>query len=137
MRDHFTVCLVDDDPSVLKATSRLLTSAGWKAEPFSDPVAFLQYAEASRPHLAVLDIWMPAMNGLQVQDRLRSVSPDTHVIVLTSKDDPSVRSRAVAAGALAFFLKPAPDDEFLKEIESVYWKTNGAGQRSLGIEQTA
>src|SRR3954447_6700067 len=118
--DHdLRVCLVDDDPSVLKATGRLLSSAGWKTEPFTDPVVFLRYAEASHPPLVVLDIWMPVMSGLEVQAKLRSVSPSTQVVVLTSKDDPSVRSEALAAGAAAFFLKPPPDDEFLERIDSI------------------
>ena len=68
------------------------------------------------------------MNGLEVQRRLRSVSPGTRVIVLTSKDDPSVRAKALAAGASAFFLKPAPDEEFLGEIESICRKMNGRSQ---------
>lgn len=113
------ICLVDDDPSVLKATGRLISSAGWKVELFCDPPAFLRYAEDARPPLVILDIWMPVMSGLEVQAQLRSVSPDTRVIVLTSKDDPSIRSKALAAGASAFFLKPAPDDEFLREIQSI------------------
>jgi two-component system response regulator HydG len=113
-----TICLVDDDPSVLKATSRLLVSSGWTVESFLDPVEFLRYAETSQPRLVVIDILMPIMNGLEVQSRLRTVSPSTRVIVLTSKDDPSVRSKATAGGASAFFLKPVDDDEFLAGIES-------------------
>ena len=114
-----TICLVDDDPSVLKATSRLLASSGWNVEPFLDPIVFLRFAEIHRPRLVVLDILMPVMNGLEVQTRLRAVSPSTRVIILTSKDDPAVRSKAMAAGATAFFLKPVDDDEFLAGIESV------------------
>jgi FixJ family two-component response regulator len=114
-----TVCLVDDDPSVLKATGRLLSSAGWKTESFTDPVAFLRYAEDSRPPVVVLDIWMPRMTGLEVQAKLRCVSPATRVIVLTSKDDPCVRSKALEGGASAFFLKPPSDEEFLNRIDSI------------------
>src|SRR4051812_25024519 len=126
--DHkLTVCLVDDDPSVLKATGRLLSSAGWNTKSFTDPTAFLRYAEVSRPHLVVLDIWMPEMSGLEVQERLRSISPCTQVVVLTSKDDPMVRSRALAAGAAGFFLKPASDDEFLERIESICEDVDGNG----------
>ena len=113
------VCLVDDDPSLLKATARLLSSAGWKTTSFTDPAEFLRYAEAGRPPVVVLDILMPAMSGLEVQSRLRSISPDTRVVILTSKDDPIVRSKALAAGASAFFLKPPPDGEFLREIETI------------------
>jgi two-component system response regulator HydG len=119
--------LVDDDPSVLKATGRLLSSAGWKMELFNDPIAFLQYAETHRPPLVVLDILMPVMNGLEVQTRLRSLSPSTRVIVLTSKDDPSVRSKAMDGGASAFFLKPVGDEEFLAGVESAVSK-NLAGR---------
>ena len=117
-----TVCLVDDDASVLKATSRLLASSGWKVESFLDPIVFLRYAEASKPRIAVLDVIMPIMNGLEVQTQLRTVSPSTRVIILTSKDDPSVRSKAMAAGATGFFLKPVDDDEFLAGIESAVAK---------------
>lgn len=113
-----TVCLVDDDPSVLKATGRLLSSAGWKVEAFSDPREFLRYAEVNHPKVVVLDILMPIMNGLEVQSRLRQLSPSSRVVVLTSKDDPSVRSRAMDTGASSFFLKPVDDAAFLAGIES-------------------
>ena len=113
-----TICLVDDDPSVLKATSRLLSFGGWKIESFSDPTAFLCYAQTHRPEVVVLDIWMPVMDGLEVQRRLRTLSPSTRVIVLTSNDDPAVRSKAMDAGARAFILKTEGHDEFLAAIES-------------------
>ena len=117
-RKASVVCVLDDDPSVLKAACRLLDSAGWKVEPFNDPIAFLEYATIRHPRLAVIDIVMPAMNGLEVQTRLRSVSPSTRVIILTSKDDPLVRSRAMESGASAFFLKCAGNEKLLAGIAS-------------------
>jgi DNA-binding response OmpR family regulator len=80
---------------------------------------FLNYAATHRPRLAVLDVCMPPMHGLEVQRRLRGISPDTKVIILTSKDDPVVRSQALLAGAISFFTKPIAEDEFLSEIEAV------------------
>jgi len=115
-----TVCLLDDDQSVVKATSRLLSSAGWKVESFTDPVEFLRHAETCRPEVVVLDILMPAMNGLEVQKRLRTISPSSRVVVLTSKDDASVRAEAIRCGAAGFFIKPVNDDEFLAGIESAF-----------------
>ena len=112
------ICLLDDDPSVLKSTGRLLSSAGWLVQPFEDPLSFLDYAQINRPRLAVIDIAMPQMNGLEVQQRLREVSPATRVFVHTANDDPVIRSRAVSAGAEGFFVKPVEDDEFLSRIES-------------------
>ena len=116
------VCLLDDDPSVLKATSRLLSSSGWKVESFTDPVAFLLYARKHRPSVAIIDIMMPVMNGLEVQTRLHNISPATRVIVLTGKDDPAIRSKAMNAGASGFLLKPLRDPEFLAGIESAVSK---------------
>jgi FixJ family two-component response regulator len=117
------ICLLDDDPSILKATSRLLSSAGWKVESFTDPIAFLSYAQRHRPRVAVIDIWMPVMNGLQVQTRLRHLSPGTRVIVLTGKDDQVIRSNAMSAGASGFFFKPVRSEEFLAGIQSAFSKT--------------
>ena len=117
-----TVCILDDDPSVLKATSRLLRSAGLGAETFSDPYPFLHFAETHHPSVAVVDIIMPLMSGLEVQNRLRKVCPSTRVIILTSKDDPSVRSQALEGGAFAFFLKPVDDEKFLAGIQEAVSK---------------
>jgi FixJ family two-component response regulator len=118
--NHSALWLLDDEPSSLKATQRLLNSVGWEAEVFTDPSFFLQQAKRRFPRLAVIDMWMPLMHGLEVQERLREVSPATRVIVLTGKDDPRVRSRALEAGAVAFFFKPVSSDDFLATIRSAF-----------------
>ena len=110
------ICLLDDDPSVLKAVARLLSSAGWQVEQFSDPEKFLEYAKIHRAPVAVIDVWMPLLNGLEVQSRLREISPSTRVIIFTGKDDPRVRSTALNAGASAFLTKPFDDEELLTAI---------------------
>jgi FixJ family two-component response regulator len=101
---------------VLKGLNRLLMSAGWHAEQFSDPEKFLLYAKTHRTPVAVIDVWMPLMNGLEVQSRLHEASPSTRVIIFTGKDDSLVRSTALAAGATAFFVKPFDDEEFLTAV---------------------
>jgi len=110
------ICLLDDDPSVLKAVARLLSSAGWQVEQFSDPEKFLEYAKIHRASVAVIDVWMPLLNGLEVQSRLRETSPSTRVIIFTGKDDPRVRSTALNGGASAFLTKPFDDEELLTAI---------------------
>jgi FixJ family two-component response regulator len=114
--DAFVVCLLDDDPSVLKGLGRLLSSADLQEETFSDPEEFLRYARIHRPAVVLLDVCMPQMSGLEVQSRLRGISPSTRVIVFTGKDDPLVRSTALNAGASAFFIKPFDDEELLTAI---------------------
>lgn len=112
----FVVCLLDDDPSVLKGLGRLLSSADMLAERFSDPEEFLLYARTHRPAVALVDVHMPQMNGLEVQSRLREISPSTRIIIFTGKHDPLVRSTALNAGASAFITKPFVDEELLTAV---------------------
>ena len=117
-----TICLLDDDASVLKATGRMLSYAGYRVQSFTDPITFLTYAFDHQPCVAVLDILMPAMNGLEVQRRLRHVSPSTRVIILSSKDDPMERATAMREGASDFFIKGIENKGFLGGIESALSK---------------
>jgi two-component system, LuxR family, response regulator FixJ len=112
----FVVCLLDDDLSVLKGLGRLLSSADLHAETFSDPEVFLCYAQTHRPAVALVDVCMPQMSGLEVQSRLGQISPSTRVIIFTGNDDPLVRSTALNAGASAFLTKPFDDEELLTAI---------------------
>jgi FixJ family two-component response regulator len=123
-KETLAVYLLDDDTSILKATSRLLDSAGWKVETFTDPNAFLEHAAMHFPDVAVIDILMPVMSGLEVQTRLRRVSPSTRVIVLTAKDDASVRRMAMSGGASAFFIKGVESDEFLAGVKAAAESSN-------------
>ena len=109
--------LLDDDPCVLKGTGRLLRSAGWETESFSDPHLFLDYVQQHRPRLVVIDMWMPVMHGLEVQKNLRRLSSTTKVIVVTAKNDSDVREEAMKSGASAFCLKPL-DGELLAAVET-------------------
>jgi len=110
---HTFVVLLDDDPSVLKSVGRLLSSVDLHAELFSDPETFLRYVRTHRPAVALIDVCMPQMSGLEVQSQLRTISPSTRVIIFTGKEDPLVRSTALEAGASAFFSKPFDDEELL------------------------
>jgi FixJ family two-component response regulator len=112
----FIVCLLDDEPSVLKGLGRLFSSADLQTEAFTDPEKFLQYVQTHRPAIALVDVHMPQMCGLEVQSRLRETSPSTRVIIFTGKDDLLIRSTALNAGASAFFTKPFCDEELLTAV---------------------
>src|SRR5262249_18406776 len=79
--NSIVICLLDDDLSKLEAKNRVLSSAGWQTEPFTDPEAFLLYARTHFPDVAILDFGGPRARGLQVRARLREVSPATWAIV--------------------------------------------------------
>ena len=111
------IWLLDDDVSMLRALGRLMTSAGLIAEKFSDPVAFLARLKHARCRVAVLDVWMPVMNGLEVQACLRRDSPETRIIFMSGRDDPPVRQAALDAGAVAFLAKPFEDDVMVQLVQ--------------------
>ncbi|HXL08859.1 MAG TPA: response regulator [Candidatus Bathyarchaeia archaeon] len=111
------IWLLDDDVSMLKALGRLMRSAGLIAEKFSDPVTFLARLKNAQCRVAVLDVWMPQMNGLEVQARVRRDSPETQIIFITGRDDPGVRETALNAGAIAFLTKPFEDEALLQLVQ--------------------
>ncbi len=109
------IWLLDDDVSMLKALGRLMNAAGFIVEKFNHPAAFLARLEHGSCRVAILDVWMPDMNGLEVQACLRRDSPETRIIFISGRDDPLVRHTALDAGALAFVAKPF-DDEFMVQL---------------------
>ena len=111
-----TICVVDDDTSLLKALGRLLSSAGLCMTGFNNPRLFLEYAKEHKVALVIIDVWMPELNGLEVQRILHMIAPATPVIIMTAQDDPGTDRTAFAQGAVAFFAKPFSDDLFLEAV---------------------
>jgi FixJ family two-component response regulator len=118
------ICLLDDDLSMLKALDRLLKSDGFEVEKFCQPAQFLAAVEEAPYRVAILDVWMPDMNGLEVQSVLRKESPQTRVILMSGRDDPSVRQTALESGAFGFLSKPFDDEVFLQLVRDA---VNGNG----------
>jgi len=110
------VCLVDDDASVRKSLTRLLDSAGFKVESFSEPEAFLTYLVKHSVRLAVLDIWMDRMTGMELLAHLCARSPSTRVIFVTGHEDHAAETTVMQAGAFAFFIKPLDNARFLGAV---------------------
>ncbi len=110
------IWLLDDDASMLKALGRLLNSAGFAVEKFNRPADFLSRLKQRECRVAVLDVWMPDMNGLEVQACLRRDSPETRIIFITGRNDPSMRQSALDAGAFGFLAKPFEDEVLLQLI---------------------
>ena len=114
-----TIAIVDDDGSVCRAIGRLLRSLGMNADTFTSGHEFIKHIQTMpsfRPDCVVLDVQMPGMNGLEVQELLiRSENP-LPVIFITAHDEASVRERALKAGAVAFLRKPFNDELFIKTL---------------------
>jgi len=110
------VFLVDDDAGVLTSIGRLLASDGFRVRAFREPREFLAHVEANPVPLVILDVWMEQMTGLEVQAKLARISPNTRVIIMTGRRDPGAEKTAMDFGAVAFFLKPFDDHEFLAAV---------------------
>lgn len=114
--DANEVCIVDDDPSVLKSIRFLLASEGFKVRPFNKAEDFLAHAGAHHVPVVVTDIWMDQVTGLELLARLCAVSPRTKVIVITAREDLAARATAMAIGPVAFFMKPFDDEKFISAV---------------------
>jgi two-component system, LuxR family, response regulator FixJ len=110
------VCVVDDDPSVLKSIHYLLASEGFKVRAFNKAEDFLAHASTHHVPVVVTDIWMDKVTGLEVLARLCAISPKTRVIVITAREDLAARATAMAIGPVAFFMKPFDDEKFIAAV---------------------
>ena len=110
------VCLVDDDPLVLRNTGLLLVSSGFTVRRFDKGEDFIAYVASHDVPLVVLDIWMEGMTGFEVLARLCAISPQTHVIVITGHEDTAARILAMQIGTVAFLIKPFDDEQFLEAV---------------------
>jgi FixJ family two-component response regulator len=123
-----TIAIVDDDASVCRAVSRLLRSLGMNADSFTSGREFIEHSEtlpSFRPDCVVLDVQMPGMNGLEVQNLLVRSEHPLPIIFITAHDEMGVRERALQAGAVAFLRKPFNEELFIQTINEALKR--GAG----------
>jgi len=123
-----TIAVVDDDASVCRAISRLLRSLGMNANTFTSGHEFLEQIETMPsfdPDCVVLDVQMPGMNGLEVQELLVRGDKPLPVIFITAHDEIGVCERALQAGAVAFLRKPFNDELLIKTLDEAIKR--GAG----------
>ena len=126
-----TVCLVDDDPSVLRSMQSLLASDGIEVLAFNKPEDFLTHAAKHPVPVVVTDIWMEGVTGLEILARMCALSPRPRVIVITARDDLAARATAMQIGPVAFFIKPFNDEQFLAAVrDALAQATNFSRLRS-------
>lgn len=110
------VYVVDDDLSVRKAMERLLRSAGHEVKTFASALEFLDSSHADAPGCLVLDIKMPKLGGLELQERLAEKGISFPVVFVTGHGTVPASVRALKAGAMDFIEKPFKDTELLKAV---------------------
>ena len=110
------VFIVDDDVSVRESLAALVSSAGWRVLTFASARAFLDQPRTSGPGCLVLDVSLPDLNGLEVQERLSHEKFALPIIFITGRGDVPMSVRAMKAGAIEFFTKPVEAEALLAAI---------------------
>ena len=111
------VFVVDDDVSVRESLELLISTIGWQLETFASAQEFLSRPRATVPCCLVLDVTLPGLNGLELQQRLAERT-DMPIIFITGHGDVPMSVQAMKAGAVEFLTKPFKDDVLLDAIRS-------------------
>jgi FixJ family two-component response regulator len=128
------IAIVDDDESVCRAVRRLVRSLSMDAETFNSGRQFLNLVDAMpsfQPDCLVLDVQMPGMNGLDVQDQLIMIGNSIPIIFITAHDEVGLREKALTAGAVAFLRKPFDDELLVKTLREALTRVNPRGAREI------
>jgi FixJ family two-component response regulator len=117
MKPHPIVFIVDDNDAVRKSLVRLLTSAGFQTESFASAEEFLErWLQEPAPGCVLLDILMPGLNGLQLQQKLQTSAHGIPIIFITGHGDIPLSVKAMKSGAVDFFPKPFNDEDLLRAV---------------------
>ncbi len=122
MSEEQTVFVVDDDAAVRDSLSWLIKSVGLKVEAYASAQEFLEKYDPVRSGCLVLDVRMPGMSGLELQERLAADRIALPVIIITGHGDVPMAVRAVKAGAFDFIEKPFNDQVLLDRIQQALKK---------------
>src|SRR5262249_29442863 len=107
------IAIVDDEESIRRALARLLYTVGWSATTFPSAEAFLQTSMQALPDCLVIDVWLPGMTGVDLQEHIVATGSSPPVVIITGRDDLHMRMRAMQAGAVAYLLKPLDGQDLL------------------------
>ena len=135
MLTEATVFLVDDDPEMLKAITRTVASAGWPVQTYLSGEAFLHAYDPTQAGCVVLDLRMPRVSGLRVQETLTARNASIPLIFITGYGEVAVAVQAMKAGAMDFLEKPFSEQMLLDCIEQAM--ARDAQMRQVQARRTA
>jgi two-component system response regulator FixJ len=133
-----TVFIVDDDLAVARSLRWLIESVRLKVETFASAQAFLDGYDAAKPGCLVLDVRMPGMSGIELQERLTAQRIRVPIIFITGHGDVQMAVRAVQAGAFDFIEKPFNDQDLLDRMQrAISFDSERRGRDSLRAQLSA
>ena len=131
MCDRKLIHIVDDEDAIRRSASFLLKTSGYAVETWPSGVAFLKEVRHVEPGCILLDVRMPEMDGLEVQQWLAESGVTMPVIILTGHGDISIAVRAMKAGAVDFLEKPFEKASLLGSIETAFKKVAATDGKTL------
>src|SRR5580698_10939455 len=112
------ISIVDDDASIREALQSLMRSVQFNVQAFASAEEFLASERVNDTSCLILDVYLPGMNGFELQNRLKAEGRTIPVIFITAHSDEVSRQRALKGGAVDFLSKPVRRDTLLKAIQS-------------------
>ncbi len=129
------VFVVDDDVSVREGLESLIRSTGLKVESFASARQFLAFQKTDVPSCLVLDVRLPGLGGLDLQQRMAEFNIDMPIIFITGHGDVPTTVRAMKAGAVEFLTKPFVDRDLLDAIEKAIERDRAARQQQAEMSE--
>ena len=133
--DTPTVFIIDDDPRMRAAMQRMLKSVGLNTKSFATPQEFLQHKLPDAPSCVVLDVRLPGMSGLDVQQKLNETGIHIPIIFITGHADIPMTVKAMKSGAADFLTKPWRDQELLDAVQQALQRDKAARQQATEIAE--
>src|SRR2546422_1324244 len=121
-----TIFVIDDDPSVRQALESLLTSVGWRVRTYGSAQQFLGSGQLDAPGCLVLDVRLPGLSGLDLQQALAQAKSHLPIIFITGHGDIPMSVQAMKAGAVEFLTKPFGDGVLLGAIRNAIERSRTA-----------
>ena len=118
MKHKPLIAVVDDDQSVREALENLISSVGFEVRFFASAENFLDSDTPAQTDCAILDVRLPGLSGLELQQRLAVDGQSIPVIVITAQAEDKTQEEAVAAGAIAFLKKPVTEEVLLTALDA-------------------
>ena len=135
-KDEPIIYVLDDDHRVREALSSLLSSLGLRVEVFASAKEYLQFKKPDAPACLILDLELPGMSGLELQQEIAGEQAPPIVFVTGHGDVPS-SVRAMKAGAIEFLLKPFDNQELLRSVDAAILQDRETRQKSGKKKNTA
>jgi FixJ family two-component response regulator len=127
------VFVVDDDVSVRESVELLVRSAGWNVVTFGTAQDFLSHARVDVPCCLVLDVALPDMSGMELQQRMATSGEDVPTVFITGHRDVRTSVRAMKAGAVEFLTKPFVDQDLLDAVDCAIERSHAGRVRDAHL----